>query len=103
MEIQPDKRPLDPATRKRQTDAAASRSAAKESQSAGAGSARRDAVELGATSPQAIARYVDILKAMNPADLHRVEELRARIQDGSFTATPDELAGPLADLIDDER
>lgn len=102
MEIHGDQRPLDPATRKRQTDAANSRSAAKASESSGS-SERRDAVELGTTSPQAIARYVDILKAMNPADLHRVEDLRARIQDGSFTATPDELAGPLSDLLDDER
>jgi flagellar biosynthesis anti-sigma factor FlgM len=100
MEIHGDKRPTDPVTRKRQTDAAASRSAAKAGESTGA--SRSDAVELGTTSPQAIARYVDILKSMNPADLHRVEELRARIQDGSFTATPEELAGPLSDLLDNE-
>ncbi|HEX3134426.1 MAG TPA: hypothetical protein VHX44_12680 [Planctomycetota bacterium] len=100
MEIHGDQRPLDPATRKRQTDAAASRSAGKTSESGR--SNRSDAVELGSTSPQAIARYVDILKAMNPADLHRVEDLRARIQDGSFSATPDELAGPLSDLLDNE-
>jgi flagellar biosynthesis anti-sigma factor FlgM len=103
MEINGDKRPTDPVIRKRQADAAASRSAAK----AGAAGEpqngeRSDAVELGTTSPQAIARYVDILKAMNPADLHRVEELRARIQDGSFTATPEELAGPLSDLLGNE-
>jgi flagellar biosynthesis anti-sigma factor FlgM len=101
MEIQRDQRPIDPATRKRQTDAATSRSADKAAESSGSG--RRDAVELGATSPQAIARYVDILKGMDPADLHRVEELRERIKDGSFTATPDELAGPLSDLLDHER
>lgn len=102
MEIQPDKRQTDPVLRKRQADAA-NRAAKASETSESSSSGRRDAVELGATSPQAIARYVDILKAMNPADLHRVEELRARIQDGSFTATPDELAGPLSDLIDDER
>ncbi len=101
MEIHGDQRPIDPATRKRQTDAANSRAAkAPESRADGE---RSDAVELGDTSPQAIARYVDILKAMNPADLHRVEDLRARIKDGSFTATPEELAGPLSDLLDGER
>jgi flagellar biosynthesis anti-sigma factor FlgM len=100
MEIHGDQRPIDPATRKRQTDAAASRSASKANESGG--NHRSDAVELGSTSPQAIARYVDILKAMNPADLHRVEDLRARIQNGSFTASPDELAGPLSDLLDNE-
>lgn len=101
MEIHGDHRPLDPATRKRQTDAAASRSAAKAAESRGGRG--DDKVELGTTSPQAIARYVDILKAMNPADLHRVEELRARIKDGSFSAAPDELAGPLSDLLDQEH
>lgn len=100
MEIHGDHRPIDPATRKRQTDAAASRTAAKAPESRGGRS--DDKVELGSTSPQAIARYVDILKAMNPADLHRVEELRARIKDGSFSAAPDDLAGPLSDLLDHE-
>ena len=99
MEIHGDKRPTDPVLRKRQADAA-SRTVAKPGQPQG--SERTDAVELGSTSPQAIARYVDILKSMNPADLHRVEELRARIQDGSFTATPEELAGPLSDLLGSE-
>jgi flagellar biosynthesis anti-sigma factor FlgM len=99
MEINADKRPTDPVLRKRQADAAA-RTTARPGEPA---PERGDAVELGATSPQAIARYVDILKAMNPADLHRVEELRARIQDGSFTASPDDLAGPLSDLLDRER
>jgi len=104
MEIPSDKRPTDPVLRKRQADAAASRSTAKAGESAGASQSdkRSDAVELGTTSPQAIARYVDILKSMNPADLHRVEELRARIQNGSFTATPEELAGPLSELLDNE-
>lgn len=104
MEIHGDKRPTDPVLRKRQADAAASRSASKSGEANGASksSERSDAVELGTTSPQAIARYVDILKSMNPADLHRVEELRARIKDGSFTATPEELAGPLSDLLDNE-
>jgi anti-sigma28 factor (negative regulator of flagellin synthesis) len=95
MEIQGNQRPVDPALRKRQADAAAGRNTP-----TSATPPRTDAVELGDTSPQAIARYVDILKSMNPTDLHRVEELRARIADGSLTATPDELAGPLSDLLD---
>jgi flagellar biosynthesis anti-sigma factor FlgM len=99
MEIHGDQRPIDPATRKRQTDAAASRGAAKAADAEGGGS-RGDQVELGGTSPAAIARFVDILKAMDPSDLHRVEELRERIRNGTFTATPDELAGPLSDLLD---
>ncbi len=101
MEISGNQRPIDPATRKRQTDAANSRTAARAPQAGGERAA--DAVELGSTSAQAIARYVDILKAMNPADLHRVEDLRARIQDGTFTATAEELAGPLSELLDQEQ
>jgi flagellar biosynthesis anti-sigma factor FlgM len=102
MEISGNQRPIDPATRKRQTDAANSRTAARAPQ-AGGEQRPADAVELGSTSAQAIARYVDILKAMNPADLHRVEDLRARIQDGTFTATAEELAGPLSELLDQEQ
>ena len=51
------------------------------------------------TDPSTIARYVDVLKTMNPTHLHRVEELRALIADGSYTAEPEELA----DLILGER
>lgn len=94
MHIQGDsQRPIDPATRKRQAEAAG-RDAAKSGQPAPAG----DHAELGA-SPAEIARYVQILKAMNPVDLHRVENLRARIKDGSYTADADQLAGGLADLF----
>src|SRR5258708_31765022 len=96
MHIQGDsQRPVDPATRKRQAEAAAVRDAAK----AGQGSpAAGDHADLGAT-PTEIARYVQILKAMNPVDLHRVESLRARIKEGSYPAEADQLAGPLADLL----
>ena len=31
------------------------------------------------------------------------EELRARIKDGTFTASANELAGPLSKLLDEER
>lgn len=98
MEIHGDQRPIDPVTRRRQTEAAASRSAAKEPEAR-----RADEVELGDTSPQAIARFVALLKAMNPADLHKVEELRARIKDGTFSASANDLAGPLSKLLDEER
>ena len=98
MQIHGDQRPIDPVTRKRQTEAAASRSAAQVPETR-----RADDVELGDTSPQAIARFVVLLKAMNPADLQKVEELRARIKDGTFTASANELAGPLSKLLDEER
>ena len=94
MEIQGDFRPIDPATRKRQSEAAA-KPAGADRPSSGS----RDAVKIEEISPQQIDRYVQILKSMNPAELHRVEELRARIRDGSFKADAESLAGPLADLL----
>jgi flagellar biosynthesis anti-sigma factor FlgM len=99
MEINKDYRPIDPATRKRQNDAArVGAQAQAPTPPAGAG----DAVQLNDTGPAAVARYVQILKSMNPVDLHRVEELRSRIRDGSYRADPEELAGPLASLFGDD-
>jgi flagellar biosynthesis anti-sigma factor FlgM len=97
MEIQGDFRPLDPATRKRQSEAA--KAAGGDQRPA---SKAGDAVRLDDASPQQIERFVQILKSMNPADLHRIEELRKRISDGSYTADAESLAGPLADLLDDQ-
>jgi anti-sigma28 factor (negative regulator of flagellin synthesis) len=100
MEISGSNRPIDPVLRKRQQTEAAAVRANHSTETP----RRNDAVVLGDTSPAAIARYVGILKSMNPADLHKVEELRARIADGSFTATPDELADSLSNLLDrDDR
>lgn len=98
MEINNDYRPIDPATRKRQSDAA--RVAAQGQAQTPPPPSTGDAVQLNESSPAAVARYVQILKAMNPVDLHRVEELRSRIRDGSYRADPKELAGPLAALFD---
>jgi len=39
-----------------------------------------------------VSRLVGILKNMNPADLQRIDELKARIADGSYRADPEELA-----------
>lgn len=94
MEIQGDIRPLDPAERKRQSEAAAKPAGANRPSSG-----IRDAVRLDEISPAQIESYVKTLKSMNPANLHRVEELRARIRDGSYQADAESLAGPLADLL----
>ena len=96
MEINKDYRPIDPATRKRQNDAAR---VATQGQAQTPPASAADAVQLNDSGPAAVARYVQILKAMNPVDLHRVEELRSRIRDGSYRADPKDLAGPLASLF----
>ncbi len=85
MEIHGD-RPLDPAARRRQLDAARGQNGP-----GGAASTKPDATYSGADSAS-VSRLVGILKNMNPADLQRIDELKARIADGSYRADPEELA-----------
>lgn len=92
MEIPRDFRPADPAVRKRPGDAAA-RSGTQVPAAAGTGGA--DRVDFGDAAT--ISRYVNVLKTMDPVSLHKVEDLRARIADGSYTADPEELADLLID------
>jgi anti-sigma28 factor (negative regulator of flagellin synthesis) len=84
MEIQGD-RPIDPAARRRQLDAA--RGDRGQVSSAG----KPDAT-FAATDSTAVGRLVDIIKNMNPADLQRITELKERIADGRYRADPEELA-----------
>ncbi|MCS6969482.1 MAG: flagellar biosynthesis anti-sigma factor FlgM [Planctomycetota bacterium] len=79
-------RPVDPAARRRQLEAA------------------RGPAERGAAAPapldasfapgdsRAIASLVEALKRMEPTDVQRVAELKQRIADGRYRADPDELA-----------
>ncbi len=86
MQIPRDLRPADPPVRRRPAEPA--RAADKPAESAGGTPA--DRAQFG--DAEAIGRYVTVLKTMNPASLHRVEDLRARIADGSYNADPEELA-----------
>lgn len=45
-------------------------------------------------------QYVDKLRSYDPSNLHRVDELKAQIADGSYTADPAELADRLLDALD---
>ena len=90
-----DYRPVDPATRRRQTEAASARSGAPVVTPSG----QTDQVDVTSSSPAAIARYVQLLKDMNPVDLHKIDQLRQRIAEGSYSASADEMAGPLAELL----
>lgn len=85
MEILGD-RPLDPAARRRQLDAARGGSVP-----AKPAAARPDATFSGSDNA-AVARLVGILRNMNPSDVQRIDELKARIADGSYRADPEELA-----------
>ena len=90
-----DYRPVDPGTRRRQTEAASARSGAP----VVTPSTQADQVDVTSSSPAAIARYVQLLKDMNPVDLHKIDQLRQRIAEGSYSASADEMAGPLAELL----
>ena len=93
MEIPRDLRPADPSPRKRVGDGAGK--TADKAPTTHTGPA--DHANFGDIAT--ISRYVDVLKTMNPANLHKVEDLRARIADGSYSADPEELA----DLILGDR
>jgi flagellar biosynthesis anti-sigma factor FlgM len=87
MEIQGD-RPLDPAARRRQAEAA--RAAA--SSDSGAQRAEQPGATFTASDSASVARLVEIVTQMNTSDLQRVDELRERIADGRYRADPQELA-----------
>ena len=94
MDIPRDLRPADAPVRKRATDAAVGRppvsaSAAAATTEAGQGFAA-DQASFGDAGT--IERYVSVLKTMNPVSLHKVEDLRARIANGTYTADAEELA-----------
>lgn len=52
---------------------------------------------------QDVERYVEILKTMDPADIHRIEDLRGRIQAGTYSSTPEELVDPLLEALEGDE
>lgn len=100
MPITSDLRPPEPLPRKRPpvtSTAAGSLDSSTETQ------ARSDKLAILSANHDEIKRYVNILKRMNPADLHKVELLRERIASGEYRADPQELAGHLASILEQER
>ncbi|TVR42882.1 MAG: flagellar biosynthesis anti-sigma factor FlgM [Planctomycetota bacterium] len=53
--------------------------------------------------PAALQKFVDVLKNMEPQDLHRVEDLRRQIADGSYGADADAMIDDLMSFLDDGR
>jgi flagellar biosynthesis anti-sigma factor FlgM len=105
MDIHGFDRPLPPERRRLQergvnrSDGVASK-AAEGSARSSATPAERLSLSL---SPEQIQRYVDILKQMDPVDLHRVERFQKAIEDGSYGASVDELIDPLMDFLADDE
>lgn len=92
MEIPRDLRPADPVVRKRAADQATNGGKTGGGKRAAGSDSTPTADQANFGDAEAIGRYVAVLKTMNPANLHKVEDLRARIADGSYTADPEELA-----------
>ena len=53
--------------------------------------------------PSRLQHFVSHLRNMDPSDIHRVEELRQQIADGSYSAEPDDLVDALIQALDDGR
>lgn len=85
MEITND-RPVDPAQRRRQLEAARGQQTP-----AAPAASRPDATYTGGDAAS-ITRLVEIIRNMNPNDLQRIDQLKARIADGTYRADPEELA-----------
>ena len=96
MDIPPNSRPLDPLARRRQLDggaAAAHKPAAKTTPASDA---------FVAPDSAAVARYTALAQAQS-TDPAKLAALRQAIDDGSYTATPEELVDPLLDRLDPPR
>jgi anti-sigma28 factor (negative regulator of flagellin synthesis) len=60
----------------------------------------KDQISLGNSTVADVGRYVQMLKGMPAADTSKVDNLRSRIRDGSYTANTNDLADPLTDVLD---
>lgn len=96
MEIPRDPNPIDPVARRRAAEGV--KRAGGKPQADASAAAGSDAVSIPAN--ETVTRYVEMLKAHqgNPAKL---EALRRAIEDGTFTATPEELVDPLLNRLDE--
>lgn len=94
MEIPRDPNPIDPLARRRAAEGA-KRAGGKPSTSSTSSSG--DAVATPGT--EAVGRYLAMLKA-HQGDPAKLEALRQQLENGTFTATPEELVDPLLDQLD---
>ncbi len=90
MDIPHELRPVDTLVRKRMAEA--QRTPAGGTAVGGRPASAESTDRASFSDAATIGRYVQVLKTANPTQLHKVEELRARISDGSYSAEPEELA-----------
>ena len=73
-----------------------------------AGSAKPSASSTAARvemdlDPARLQRFVDLLKDMDPGDLHRVDELRQQVEGGQYQAAAGDMVDDLLAFLDDGR
>ena len=96
MDIPPDSRPIDPLTRRRQLEAGVGASARKPADKATASDV------FVAPNTEAVARFTALAQG-STTDPAKLTALRQALEDGSYTATPEELVDPLLDRLDPPR
>ena len=68
------------------------------------GQGSTDSTQVGLNlDPQRLQKLVDTLKGMEPSDLHRVEELRQQVANGSYQANADDMVDNLLSFLNDGR
>ena len=102
MDIPPDSRPPDPIARRRQLDLASGVGARKPGDKADANDVSATPDSFAAPDTQTVARYTTLAQARS-TDPAKLAALRQAIDDGSYTATPEELVDPLLDRLDPPR
>jgi len=98
MDIRPEASGIDPLARQRQLERLQQERRDEAQERAPASGAREGDAQVDVRSA-ATERFVRILSEMDPSDLHKVEDLRERIADGSYTARPEELVDPLLEAL----
>jgi anti-sigma28 factor (negative regulator of flagellin synthesis) len=98
MKINPHISDVDPTLRKRQVERARDDHTPESTKQSAKGEAAAGAFGI---QQQEVTRYVAMLKDMDPVDLHRVEDIRQRIENGAYSTEMDELIDPLLDFLGD--
>lgn len=99
MDIRPDPPPIETGPRRRATGRGEDARATGAEAAPPSGGNRHDSAEVQLDAAEA-QRYVDRLRNYNPTDLHRLDELKAAVADGSYQADPTEFADRLLAALD---
>ena len=90
---------VDPNMAKRQVGKADGRQPTSDKTDEGTKTVRSSGADLSSGELQ---KYVNILKDMDPVDLHRIEDLQRRIADGSYDSDLSDNLDDLMTFLDDD-